>query len=74
MSIVTINLILLVVYDNLKKTSSQKKIMEIFLILAQIIHHHLNTNQTLLVSFQMEEEKWSKIVVPLNIQVIFEDH
>ena len=48
--------------------------MEIFLILAQIIHHHLNTNQTLLVSFQMEEEKWSKIVVPLNIQVIFEDH
>ena len=74
MSIVKIILILLVVYDNLKKTSSQKKIMEIFLILAQIIHHHLNTNQTLLVSFQMEEEKWSKIVVPLNIQVIFEDH
>ena len=74
MSIVKIILILLVVYDNLKKTSSQKKIMEIFLILAQIIHHHLNTNQTLLVSFQMEEEKWSKIAAPLNIQVIFEDH
>ena len=55
-SIVTIILILLVVYDSLKEMNSQNKIMEIFLMLAQIIHHLLNTNQTLLTPFQMEEE------------------
>ena len=55
-SIVTIILILLVVYDSLKEMNSQNKIMEIFLMLAQIIHRLLNTNQTLLTPFQMEEE------------------
>ena len=48
---VTNILILLVVYGNSKETNSQKKIMEIFLMLAQIIHHLLNINQTLLPPF-----------------------
>ena len=63
LSIVTIILILLVVYGDLKETNSQKKIMEIFPMLAQIIHHLLSANQTLLAPFQMEEEK---IAVPLK--------
>ena len=50
-------LILLVVYGNLKETNSQKKITEIFLMLPQIILYLLNTNQILLVPFQMVEEK-----------------
>ena len=37
--------------------------MEIFPMLAQIIHHLLSANQTLLAPFQMEEEK---IAVPLK--------
>ena len=49
-------LIHLVVHGTLAETSSLKK-MENSLILAQIIQHLLNTNQTLLASFQMVEEK-----------------
>ena len=42
---------------HLNRDEQPKKIMENFLNLGQIIHHLLNTNQTLLASFQMMEEK-----------------
>ena len=40
-----------------KRDKQPKKIMETFLMLAQITLHLLNTNQILLVPFQMVEEK-----------------
>ena len=40
-----------------KRDEQPKKIMETFLMLAQIALHLLNTNQILLVPFQMVEEK-----------------
>ena len=40
-----------------KRDEQPKKIMETFLMLAQITLHLLNTNQILLVPFQMVEEK-----------------